>query len=411
MRRLHRAAVAILASLLLRTSAGSEKAGAVQACNGATSGKTDRSLVCDGPGEVLLQAFAAPAPSLLAAAPNPNLVKEAMAKKKAVQDAKSALSGHYTQRGCHCLQKWTYKGAPQAGCSKEVADFSNGHHFCQVSDLLCESAQGKLPDGGQWDYCFLDSDLDHTRTIHGCHCAPAWEYKGKAFNSCSRTSKGPMWCYVFEGGGLCPDALRTEHNGQHWDYCFVEDQTSPYLTRTGCHCMPEWENGGEMYKGCAIIKQGQSPSCKVLEDTETCPMGRHEGNAIVDECTVVEGSEEPILAELRPTGREGCHCQPLWTHLGQTYRGCASTPDRQKEWCYIVEDQRLCELVEGVGQGKEALQRWRYCEEQEPSPAAPSGNTTIERHHATEKPPERASAVRGQAAALAAAGCLASLLL
>ena len=43
------------------------------------------------------------------------------------------------------------------------------------------------------------------------------------YESCGKTSKGPKWCYVFESDQMCPQAMRTEHGGQHWDYCFTED--------------------------------------------------------------------------------------------------------------------------------------------------------------------------------------------
>merc|ERR1719503_66351 len=75
-------------------------------------------------------------------------------------------------------------------------------------------------NGGKWDFCSLDKEVTHLRTQHGCHCAPHFSWNNTMWDSCSKTSQGPKWCYVFESDQLCPESLRTEHHGAHWDYCF-----------------------------------------------------------------------------------------------------------------------------------------------------------------------------------------------
>jgi len=187
---------------------------------------------------------------------------------------------------------------------------------------------------------------------------------------------------VFESGSMCPDSLRTEHHGQHWDYCFVQEQTSPYLTRAGCHCSPKWTWEGKEYEGCAKIDEKMF--CQVLEDATDCQMGQQlpmqHHTIIVDQCSVLAGAEDAIVPNMTTAGRSSCHCQPRWTHDGEEYQGCAKTPDGEKRWCYLLEDERMCDEADGTGGGKEAGQRWRYCGEDQESRSRPSRGATTQQH-------------------------------
>jgi len=317
-----------------------------------------------------------PEMSMLASAPNPHLVKAAVAKAKEVAESLAKGDLHFTQHGCHCLLDWEHEGVKQEGCSPQEVSFSKGHHWCKVNEP-CRKNQGVLegPEGEKepWDYCSLPGEISHEQTIHGCHCAPHWEFADVEYGGCSRTSLGPMWCYIFETDAMCKEALRTEHGGQHWDYCFVHEQTSPYLTTHGCHCMPEWTHDDVKYMGCATVpnEHGEAkPWCITLEDASECPMGlpQKEGDSMLieDSCSMPRGKEDVVLKSLALAGKahtQNCHCQPFWEHLGVEYKNCASTPDRPRLWCYLLEDERRCPEADGEGEGKEERQRWRYCEE------------------------------------------------
>jgi len=314
-----------------------------------------------------------PEMSLLANAPQPHLVKAETASKTEAAAATALGDLHFTQHGCHCLLDWEYEGEKQEGCSITEPAFAKGHHWCKVN-TPCQKNQGLLegPDGekAEWDYCSLPGEILHEQTTHGCHCAPHWSYNDTEYSGCSRTSLGAMWCYIFETDDMCKEALRTEHGGQHWDYCFVQDQTSPYLTQHGCHCLPEWTHNGEKQMGCANVemKPGEPPQpwCITLEDSVECPMGKPqvEGQSVLteDTCSLQQGQEDKILKTLTTAGDDRCHCQPVWEHAGKEYMNCASTPDRTRGWCYLLEDNRACPIADGKGEGKEETQRWRYCE-------------------------------------------------
>lgn len=311
-----------------------------------------------------LNSGAAPAPAphglgLLAGAPNEALVKAHV--KQLEEKAKLEASGdelHYSTHGCHCLNEWTWEGEPQSGCSKVATSFNHDWPWCKVTEL-CEKYEGKVEDDELWDFCTMKDELDHHRTMHGCHCNGRFEHDGEIWEGCSKTSKGPTWCYVFEGGVLCSEALKTEHHGQHWDYCFLEEDTQPYLTRNGCHCMPWFIIGDEKYEGCTRLPGKDTPGCYVYEDETLCPgISVVEGtNFFYDECTVPTGEEESVLQSLDYAQAEGCHCMPEWKYQGVFYKGCTSTPDGKEDWCFVLQDDRMCKDVHGEEDGS----RWRYC--------------------------------------------------
>merc|ERR1711879_304014 len=74
------------------------------------------------------------------------------------------------------------------------------------------------------------------------------------------------------------------------------------------------------------------------------------------------GKEEEVLMTLAYAGADQCHCMPEWQYKGVFYNGCASTPDGKEDWCYVLQDARLCQDVHGEEEGG---LRWRYCREDE----------------------------------------------
>lgn len=262
---------------------------------------------------------------------------------------------HYTLHGCHCLLEWQNNGKGMHGCSKTD---DRDHAWCKVLPD-CASHMGTAKDD-PWDFCFLVSETNHLVTVHGCHCAPQFFYNGQKWEGCSRTSAGPTWCHIFEGGDLCEGALRTEHGGQHWDYCSVADQASPILTRDGCHCQPEWDLNGEHHQGCIESTPDRKFSwCYVFEDEARCPIAqKDESGRLWDACWILTEQDLAML----DTTVNSCHCEPEWEHDGAVMRGCATTPDFAKPWCYVIEDERLCKKVAGYGRGKERLERWDWCD-------------------------------------------------
>lgn len=310
----------------------------------------------------------APAPQSLAAlasAPQPHLIKSEVARAQKVEEMKESGDLAFTVHGCHCVLNWTHDGIEEKGCSKNTAEFASGWHWCEV-DETCVTHEGELTSGQKWDFCSVPGEVHHDQTVHGCHCAPHWEYNGTIYESCARTSQGPTWCYVFETDAMCPQAMRTDHGGQHWDHCFLREQTSGHLTKSGCHCMPEWEFDGEKRSGCSAVEneEGVRSWCLTHEDATSCPFASllEDGSSLVwDHCPIPTGEEE-IISSFVVALDERCHCQPFWMHNGTEYQGCASTPSRPRGWCYIVEDERLCPEADGFGEGDERFQRWRHCE-------------------------------------------------
>jgi hypothetical protein len=314
---------------------------------------------------------------------------------------------HYTSHGCHCLLNWTYNGKDMEGCSSIETNFSLGFPWCQVTEEcemyagslngspapVGEGAAGEDGEGGEakkqllppyWDFCTLPESVDHHLTLHGCHCMPRFEYNDRYLHSCSKTSKGNPWCYVFESEDLCNGSLRTERGKNHWDTCYREVDSSPFLTVHGCHCMPSFIYKEKYYDGCTKLDEFPDPMCVVLEDEALCKGAiKLEGtDLLIDQCTIYGDSgnfSEDILSGLPEAGDENCHCQPNWEHEKKTYQGCTfteSSPNRTM--CYILEDARKCPLEDGVDNVDNATnRRWRYCgasatpEPPAPTPAAP----------------------------------------
>jgi hypothetical protein len=298
-------------------------------------------------------------------------VKEALAK--AAEKKKMMESGdlHYTQHGCHCLLDWEYRGVQYKGCSETPGSAHTAHAWCKVTPG-CEKHESG-PEEGDFDLCNVPGETDHHLTLHGCHCAPEWFWKDDLYKGCGKTSLGPSWCYVFESDALCHGALRTEHAGQHWDYCSMEHEASPILTKGGCHCQPEWvHSDGNHYHGCvASTADRDFPWCFVFEDIETCPSAQKDEKSgrLWDACWLLDDAQ---IAALDLTEHD-CHCEPEWDHEGKTYKGCSKTPDREKKWCYVLEDATVCTEVAGFGEGLEQFARWDYCGGIEPAlPGAPS---------------------------------------
>jgi hypothetical protein len=63
-----------------------------------------------------------------------------------------------------------------------------------------------------------------------------------------------------------------------------------------------------------------------------------------------------------------CHCEPEWEHYGARMKGCSQTLDQPRPWCYIIEDERLCKKAAGTGEGKERLERWDWCDNNDYKP-------------------------------------------
>mmetsp|Transcript_64881 Transcript_64881/g.120712 ORF Transcript_64881/g.120712 Transcript_64881/m.120712 type:complete len:730 (+) Transcript_64881:61-2250(+) len=315
------------------------------------------------------------------------LVEDHAAETEAEELARYLRSGHdvvaHTLHGCHCARTWSWKGEKLHGCSKATFNEANGSYWCKLDKpegsetgsskgSLCDGAAGKVGSGEQWDFCWPETDIEvaHKETLHGCHCSGAWEFEGQLYNGCAKVGKGSRWCYVFEDEDLCPDAMISPSDGQRWDYCFKEEDTEPYLTKNGCHCMPQYSINGVSYTGCSDIDTDEVSlrGCVVLEDGEDCGAAYNiNGTEFqVDECFVTRNHTADILKTLVPVVTQvagkitsECHCQPVWRHNGTDHLNCSSTPDRQRPWCYVVEDARLCKKVEGVDD--ETGQRWTYC--------------------------------------------------
>lgn len=283
--------------------------------------------------------------------------------KKAEEKKKLEESGdlHYTQHGCHCMLDWEYRGVAYKGCGKTPGAEHTDHAWCKVMPGCEKHESGE--EEGDFDLCNVPGETDHHLTLHGCHCAPEWFWKDDLYAGCGKTSLGPSWCYVFESDALCEGALRTEFHGQHWDYCFMEHEASPILTKGGCHCQPEWvHSDGNHYHGCVAKTDDRDfPWCYVFEDKETCPSAQKDPKSgrLWDACWLL--SEEQI-ASLDLTVHD-CHCEPEWDHKGKAYKGCSKTPDRDKSWCYVLEDNTVCAEVAGFGEGLEKFARWDYCDD------------------------------------------------
>jgi len=172
-----------------------------------------------------------------ASAPNAQLVKDHGAAQEEEEEMKKNADDHYTQHGCHCQGSWEYQGATYKACSKTPGASHAGHAWCKIIPGCLEKLTGT--EEGDWDLCTQDDGIDHHHTEHGCHCAPVWFWKGDRYEGCNKTSLGPSWCYLYENGILCHGAQRTEHSGQHWDYCAMEfeqhaaESHQPVLPETG----------------------------------------------------------------------------------------------------------------------------------------------------------------------------------
>lgn len=301
----------------------------------------------------------APAPTMApASAPNPHLIKQlARGNVPVIADQ------HYTQHGCHCLLEWQHEGKAMRGCSKTD---DHDTSWCKVAPG-CDNPAGEAQNAA-WDVCFLPSVVGHLLTQNGCHCAPEFYHKGQLWKGCSRTSLGPTWCHLYESGALCQGAHRSDHFEQDWDYCHVAEQSSPILTRDGCHCMTEWVREGKHYHGCVEPILGPDrkfPWCYVQEDESSCPIAqKDEYGRLWDACWLLSDQD---LAMLDSTVNS-CHCEPEWEHNGVTMKGCSKTPDRPRPWCYVIEDARLCKKVAGTGEGKERLERWDWCDNSDYKP-------------------------------------------
>eukprot|EP00746_Dinoflagellata_sp_MGD_P087171 gnl/MRDRNA2_/MRDRNA2_34602_c0_seq1.p1 gnl/MRDRNA2_/MRDRNA2_34602_c0~~gnl/MRDRNA2_/MRDRNA2_34602_c0_seq1.p1 ORF type:complete len:754 (-),score=123.00 gnl/MRDRNA2_/MRDRNA2_34602_c0_seq1:18-2279(-) len=207
---------------------------------------------------------------------------------------------------------------------------------------------------------------DHHVTENGCHCKAEWQYKDQLRKGCSITSMGPSWCEVDERGGFCSGGQRSEHGGSRWDYCQVAALNSPIVTRGGCHCLPHWKRADVRYHGCVESTPDRKFSwCYVSEDEELCPIAqRDEYGRLWDACWLLTDQD---LAMLDSTVNN-CHCQPEWEHDGVFMKGCAKTSNNPSPWCFVIEDERLCKKVSGVGEGKERLQRWDWCDSGDDKP-------------------------------------------
>lgn len=291
----------------------------------------------------------------------PHLVREAARKRKEKELAKARGDLHYTTHGCHCLSNWTYEGEDHKSCSRVNTTFAHGWPWCKVVKETCDDVEGNLTDGAPWDFCADPAEIAHLTTVHGCHCSPLWEYKEKYYHSCAKTSKGPEWCYVFEGNNLCAHALRTEHNGDHWDYCF---SSSDIPTVHGCHCMPEYTIDDVKYEGCSF-KQNTTGnmSCLVLEDRQACPNATNTSvplfgtTFVLDEC--IPGAKENNSNESVEYNCSAAfeNWQAEWSTEKQDH--CCHTEGRAcvEVWPQVWEDNAICTDSDHDVETQEACQR------------------------------------------------------
>lgn len=304
---------------------------------------------------------APPAPGP-AGAPNAAAVMKAVAEKQA-EEAKAATQTHYTMHGCFCEPSWEFKGATYEGCVKDPGGETKEYSWCVVQEGC---TKGNLDDatGNVWDFCSPIEDESPYYSVHECHCSPLWEFNDVVYKGCAKpVASKPAWCYLHEADPkLCPEALRTEHGGQHWDQCHMPVETDAVLTKNGCHCQPEWTHKDVKYSGCVpSTPDHATPWCYTFEDSSNCPgASALETGERWDSCFLVEKEEEPAV--LHPTNK-GCFCMPEWEFKGETYYGCAMTFDKPRKWCFVVSDERDCGEAEGVGtDGKDWNRRWDYCD-------------------------------------------------
>lgn len=280
--------------------------------------------------------------------------------------AETAASDDRTMNGCHCELEWNYKGKTIQGCGEDSLT-NPGAKWCKVNQDCLQAQKDDTADRMLWDYCFVDRNPDVTK--HGCHCLPKWESEGVEYEGCAKTSHdGAAWCVVLEGHKCHRPRMRSNENGQHWDYCGqVHEEVSPYLTRHGCHCAPLWKHGAgdkvKEYRGCegpASLSpngEGRGPWCYVTEEQKLCPesLKAVDSERRYDYCWNLDGAT--AASELNKTV-SGCHCRKAWDDSGgggTSQRGCASTPTRgSRPWCALAEDERLCPT--------RAAEGWDFCD-------------------------------------------------
>eukprot|EP00971_Amphidinium_carterae_P315622 6273593-Amphidinium_carterae.1 len=200
----------------------------------------------------------------------------------------------------------------------------------------------------------------------------------RAFLLCHKYVVGLNLAACFELA-VGPRALRTEHGGQHWDYCFTEDQVErkrsvgceepgacswvwvrslrthvlvcadltaareagPYVTRNGCHCMPEYQIDGVKRAPCCTAfspqKHGDLHICG--PPCPQCGACRYEG------CSMIKLGEKEFMGCAVLEDGEGMSCQAPFEIEGTTLRA---------DECLFMEDQK--ELLHAVWYGGNAVQ-------------------------------------------------------
>eukprot|EP01060_Flectonema_neradi_P004161 TRINITY_DN12731_c1_g1_i1.p1 TRINITY_DN12731_c1_g1~~TRINITY_DN12731_c1_g1_i1.p1 ORF type:complete len:1508 (+),score=298.44 TRINITY_DN12731_c1_g1_i1:127-4650(+) len=194
---------------------------------------------------------------------------------------------------CKCKDNWTFGGKAYTGCSSTPEGDSPNIPWCEVdaSCLHAHPANGTLP---RFRYC----DDYGTFGSAACECKPN-TCQNTAYPRCEVTTP----CY-----GTPPSS----------------DSTVGYMacSPTECTCEATWDYNGATYKGCSVTTD--SPHQAWCQTGSAC---------LSEQVTVSTDSKRWIQC----TDPNACDCLNSWTHNGETYTGCQTTPDSPSTpWCKVT---------------------------------------------------------------------------
>jgi len=85
-------------------------------------------------------------------------------------------------------------------------------------------------------------------------------------------------CVVEESEEECPFAKPFTKSTILFDDCHIRTEDQGFqvsrlveASDPHCHCQPEWDHKGEVYKGCSFTPDSEFPWCFLVEDETLCP--------------------------------------------------------------------------------------------------------------------------------------------
>jgi len=121
-------------------------------------------------------------------------------------------------------------------------------------------------------------------TRHGCHCRYDWTVENVTYYGCSALNFAGtvvQGCMVTESEEECPLSSQFTSSTLRFDSCSIlttaEDVEIVSRLDTAkddhCHCQPEWDYQGIVYRNCAVTPDSNEPWCFILEDDSVCAAG------------------------------------------------------------------------------------------------------------------------------------------